>query len=122
MGQFKGSAVHYTGGRGSIVSNRAIHLVEPGGKAHLADSLIPDYGRSIGYIAPITDQVIVNTFDARDIIAMRYLIQGHDFLLNLVGQTSHIDSMENTYCDPEITDAKAPIDIAAVDCLLARGA
>jgi UDP-glucose 4-epimerase len=33
---------------------------------------------------------------------MKYLIQGQDFLFNLAGQTSHMDSMEDPYADLEI--------------------
>src|SRR5688572_19010741 len=33
---------------------------------------------------------------------MRYLVQGHDVLFNLAGQTSHMDSMQDPYTDLEI--------------------
>jgi UDP-glucose 4-epimerase len=33
---------------------------------------------------------------------MRYLVQGQDYLFNLAGQTSHMDSMEDPYTDLEI--------------------
>jgi len=33
---------------------------------------------------------------------MRYLVQRQDYLFNLAGQTSHLDSMENPYTDLEI--------------------
>jgi len=33
---------------------------------------------------------------------MDYLVQGHDFLFNLAGQTSHLDSMNDPYTDLEI--------------------
>jgi UDP-glucose 4-epimerase len=41
---------------------------------------------------------------------MKYLIQGKDFLFNLAGQTSHLDSMENPYPDLEI-NARAQLSI-----------
>jgi len=33
---------------------------------------------------------------------MAYLVQGQDFLFNLAGQTSHLDSMKNPFVDLEI--------------------
>jgi UDP-glucose 4-epimerase len=33
---------------------------------------------------------------------MHYLVQGYDYLFNLAGQTSHMDSMQNPYTDLEI--------------------
>jgi UDP-glucose 4-epimerase len=41
---------------------------------------------------------------------MRYLVQGQDYLFNLAGQTSHLDSMENPCVDLEI-NAKAQLFI-----------
>ena len=41
---------------------------------------------------------------------MKYLIKDQDYLLNLAGQTSHIDSMNDPYADLEI-NAKAQLSI-----------
>jgi UDP-glucose 4-epimerase len=41
---------------------------------------------------------------------MRYLVQGQDYLFNLAGQTSHVDSMQDPYADLEI-NAKAQLFI-----------
>ena len=38
----------------------------------------------------------------RDEYSMRYLVQGQDYLFNLAGQTSHLDSMQDPYTDLEI--------------------
>ena len=48
-------------------------------------------------IAPIREQVTVEIADIRDVRAMRDLLEGCDYLFNLAGQTSHVDSMT----DPE---------------------
>lgn len=110
MEQFKGSSVLITGGLGFIGSNLAIQLVELGAKVTLVDSLIPEYGGNLRNIAPIVDRVTVNISDVRDEHAMKYLIQGHDYLFNLAGQTSHLDSMENPYPDLEI-NARSQLSI-----------
>jgi len=41
---------------------------------------------------------------------MKYLIKEHDYLFNLAGQTSHIDSMNNPYADLEI-NARSQLSI-----------
>jgi UDP-glucose 4-epimerase len=91
-----------TGGLGFIGSNLAHRLVELGANVLLVDSLIPDYGGNLFNIAGIEDRVRVNIADVRDEYSMDYLVQGQDFLFNLAGQTSHIDSMRDPYTDLEI--------------------
>ncbi|HEY4743055.1 MAG TPA: NAD-dependent epimerase/dehydratase family protein, partial [Desulfuromonadaceae bacterium] len=48
--------------------------------------------------------------DVRDPHAMAYLIQGQDYLFNLAGQTSHLDSMTDPHTDLEI-NASAQLSI-----------
>ena len=91
-----------TGGLGFIGSNLAIRLVDLGAKVTLVDSLIPQYGGNLWNIEPIKDRVKVNISDVRDEHSMKYLVDGQDFLFNLAGQTSHIDSMEDPGTDLEI--------------------
>ena len=91
-----------TGGLGFIGSNLARRLVELGARVTLVDSLIPEYGGNLFNIAGIEDRVRVNIADVRDEYSMDYLVQGRDFLFNLAGQTSHLDSMQNPYTDLEI--------------------
>ncbi len=91
-----------TGGLGFIGSNLARRLVELGARVTLVDSLIPEYGGNLFNIAGIEDQVRVNIADVRDEYSMDYLVQGRDYLFNLAGQTSHLDSMSDPYTDLEI--------------------
>ncbi|MDK1024363.1 MAG: NAD-dependent epimerase/dehydratase family protein, partial [Gammaproteobacteria bacterium] len=49
-----------------------------------------------------------NICDVRDTYAMGYLVRDKDYLFNLAGQTSHIDSMHNPIDDLEI-NAKAQL-------------
>lgn len=99
-----------TGGLGFIGSNLAIRLVELGANVTLVDSLIPEYGGNLWNIEPIKGKVRVNISDVRDEHAMKYLVQGQDFLFNLAGQTSHVDSMNNPFPDLEI-NARAQLSI-----------
>ncbi len=107
---YKDKKVLITGGLGFIGSNLAIRLVELGSEVTLVDSLIPEYGGNLQNIEPIKNDVRINISDVRDIHSMRYLIKGQDFLFNLAGQTSHLDSMENPYTDLEI-NAHAQLSI-----------
>src|SRR5437667_1282866 len=99
---FTGRKVLITGGLGFIGSNLARRLVDLGARVTLVDSLIPEYGGNLFNIAGLEDHVQVNISDVRDQHSMRYLVQGQDYLFNLAGQTSHIDSMEDPYTDLEI--------------------
>ncbi len=110
MVSFDKKSILITGGLGFIGSNLAIRLVEVGANVTLVDSLIPEYGGNLWNIEPIKERVRINISDVRDEHAMKYLIQGQDYLFNLAGQTSHVDSMNNPFPDLEI-NAKAQLSI-----------
>jgi UDP-glucose 4-epimerase len=99
---FEGAHVLITGGLGFIGSNLAERLVTMGAHVTLVDSLIPEYGGNLFNIGCFADRVRVNISDVRDDHSMKYLIQGQDYLFNLAGQTSHMDSMSDPFTDLEI--------------------
>ena len=99
---YRGRKVLISGGLGFIGSNLARRLVESGAVVTLVDSLVPEYGGNLFNITGIEDKVRVNISDVRDTHSMRYLIQQQDYLFNLAGQTSHMDSMQDPYTDLEI--------------------
>src|SRR5215470_19828468 len=99
---FSGRRVLITGGLGFIGSNLAGRLVELGARVTLVDSLVPEYGGNLANITGIEDRVRVNISDVRDEHSMRYLVRGQDYLFNLAGQTSHMDSMTNPVIDLDI--------------------
>ena len=99
---FSGANVLITGGAGFIGSNLARTLVAMNAKVTLVDSFIPEYGGNLENIACIRDRVQLNIADVRDPHAMRYLIQGQNYLFNLAGQTSHMDSMTDPFTDLDI--------------------
>ena len=107
---FANRRVLITGGLGFIGSNLARRLVKLGATVTLVDSLIPEYGGNLFNIAGIENQVRVNISDVRDAHSMRYMVQGQDYLFNLAGQTSHMDSMQDPYTDLEI-NARAQLSI-----------
>jgi len=102
MACYNGKEILITGGLGFIGSNLARALVNLGARITLLDSLIPQYGGNLFNIADIRDKVEVNICDVRDPHAMKYLVQGKDYLFNLAGQTSHMDSMNDPQTDLDI--------------------
>jgi UDP-glucose 4-epimerase len=102
---FAGSDVLVTGGLGFIGSGLARRLVELGAKVTLVDSLIPEYGGNLFNIRDIRDRVTVDLTDVRDAAAMSSLIKKRQFLFNLAGQTSHLDSMTDPMTDLNINAA-----------------
>ena len=94
-----------TGGLGFIGSNLARALLAYGAQITLVDSLIPVYGGNLFNIDDIKAKVTVNISDVRDQYAMEHLLKGVDFLFNLAGQTSHLDSMLDPKSDLEINAA-----------------
>jgi dTDP-glucose 4,6-dehydratase/UDP-glucose 4-epimerase len=113
MNHYSNKHVLITGGLGFIGSNLARALVAQGAVVTLVDSLIPEYGGNPFNIVDIRDRVSVNICDVRDPFAMTYLIRGKDYLFNLAGQTSHLDSMTDPFTDLQI-NAAAQLSILEV--------
>src|SRR3954463_1643230 len=101
-GNFDGARVLITGGLGFIGSNLALRLVGRGSEVTVVDSLIPDYGGNRYNVEDIRDRIQINVSDVRDTHSLRHLVQDKDYLFNLAGQTSHLDSMTNPMPDLEI--------------------
>jgi len=102
---FEEKKVLITGGLGFIGSNLARKLVKLGAIVTIVDSLIPEYGGNLFNVQDIKDKVRINISDVRDPYSMKYLIQNQDYLFNLAGQTSHLDSMNDPHTDLEINVA-----------------
>ena len=99
---FKNKTALITGGLGFIGSSLARKLVGLGAEVTLVDSLIPQYGGNLANVEDLRGKVQVNISDVRDPHAMSYLIKDKDYLFNLAGQTSHMDSMTDPFTDLEI--------------------
>lgn len=99
---FAGKKVLITGGLGFIGSTLAARLLALDADITIIDSLIPEYGGNPFNIEPIRDKVHVNISDVRDLHSLPRHVQDKDFLFNLAGQTSHLDSMLHPIPDLEI--------------------
>jgi UDP-glucose 4-epimerase len=109
-GPFSGARVLITGGAGFIGSHIARRMVQAGAGVTIVDSLIPEYGGNLANIRDIESAVKLNIADVRDPHSMEYLVKGADFLFNVAGQTSHLDSMRNPFPDLDI-NARAQLVI-----------
>jgi len=107
---FKDKKVLITGGAGFIGSTLAHHLVQYGANITIVDSMIPDYGGNLHNLDGIRNKIRINFSDVRDRYSMEYLISDQDYLFNLAGQVSHIDSMRDPFSDLEI-NAKSQLSI-----------
>ncbi|MFM9081484.1 MAG: NAD-dependent epimerase/dehydratase family protein [Opitutaceae bacterium] len=99
---FAGRRVLITGGLGFIGSNLARTLVGLGARVSIVDSLVPEYGGNRRNLAGIAARVKVHIADVRDWPRLPDLVRGQDFLFNLAGQTSHMDSMTDPQTDLDI--------------------
>src|SRR3954464_7091142 len=108
--RYGGSRALVTGGLGFIGSHLSKALVDLGAEVTIVDSLIPEYGGNLYNVRDIADHVRINLSDIRDPWSIRTLVDGQDFIFNLAGQVSHIDSMEDPETDLDI-NCKAQLSL-----------
>jgi nucleoside-diphosphate-sugar epimerase len=108
--KFKGARVLITGGAGFIGSNLARRLIDEGAKVTIIDNFMPEYGANLENLRGIQREFILNISDIRDPHALRVFIKDQDYLFNLAGQTSHMDSMKDPFTDLDI-NVKAQVCI-----------
>ena len=110
MSVIENKKILITGGMGFIGSNLAQKMVNLNNKVTIVDSLIPEYGGNLRNIEDIKDNISVNLSDIRDEYSICEIVKNHDYLFNLAGQTSHMDSMQDPFTDLDI-NAKAQLSI-----------
>src|SRR5882724_1796495 len=115
---FAGKRVLITGGLGFIGSNLARALVRLGARVSIVDSLIPEYGGNRRNLAGVAGRVRVHVADVRDWSRLPQLVRGQDFLFNLAGQTSHMDSMSDPQTDLDINCARPLISRSVCGSLI----
>ena len=99
---FSGKRVLVTGGLGFIGSNLVRELVALGARVSVVDSLVPEYGGNRRNLAGLASRVTIHVADVRDWPRLPSLVRGQDYLFNLAGQTSHMDSMTDPITDLDI--------------------
>jgi len=102
---YNSSKVLVTGGLGFIGSTLSHRLVELGAEVTIVDSLFPNYGGNLFNISGIEQKVKIIKTDIRNKPQMLKAIEAKDYIFNLAGTLSHIDSMSNPFLDLEINCA-----------------
>ena len=110
MSVIENKKILITGGMGFIGSNLARKMVNLNNQVTIVDSLIPEYGGNLRNIEGFKDKISVNLSDIRDENSIFEIVKDHDYLFNLAGQTSHLDSMQDPFTDLDI-NAKAQLSI-----------
>lgn len=105
MKKYADANILITGGLGFIGSHLAKRLLSEGAIVTIADSLLPQYGGNLFNIDSIKQDVNIKIIDIRNRGEVDLLLRGKDFLFNLAGQTSHLDSMLDPRTDLEINAA-----------------
>jgi UDP-glucose 4-epimerase len=98
---YGGARALVTGGAGFIGSHVARRLVQLGASVTIVDGLIPDCGGNLFNVADLRGRARLQICDLRDRAAIDPLTAGQDFVFNLAGQVSHIDSMTDPLQDLE---------------------
>jgi UDP-glucose 4-epimerase len=103
---YQGRSVLITGGLGFIGSSLARRLVEIGGvEVAIVDALLPDQGGNRFNLAGMADRVTCHIAEIGRDPRIDQLVAGRDYIFNLAGSTSHVDSMLDPRRDLELNCA-----------------
>lgn len=104
--EYKGRSVLITGGLGFIGSNLARRLVEIGDvDVSIVDALLPDQGGNLFNIHEIKDRIHVHRANLNDDYVINHLVSGVDYIFNLAGNVSHLESVLYPQRDLELNCA-----------------
>jgi UDP-glucose 4-epimerase len=106
LNAYRGRSVLVTGGLGFIGSNLAHRLVEIGDvEVTLIDSMEKDQGGNLFNVDDIKDRVSIHIANLHDAAIVSHLVAGVDYVFNLAGNVSHLDSMSLPLRDLELNCA-----------------
>lgn len=117
--RFAGRRCVVTGGLGFIGSNLALALAAAGAAVTVVDALIPSHGGNPHNVAGAAAPIDVVVADIADRERMAPLVRDAEYVFNLAGQISHLDSMEDPLTD---FDLNARAHLAFLETLRAVGA
>jgi UDP-glucose 4-epimerase len=91
-----------TGGAGMIGSTIAHLAVAQGARVSILDAMLPLYGGNRFNLHGILDAIQFIEGDIRDLDLMRRVVPGYDYIFNLAGQVSYVDSNIEPLLDLDI--------------------
>ena len=115
--RFAGSRCVVTGGLGFIGSNLALALAAGGARVTVIDALIPSHGGNPHNLAGAAAPIEIVVADIADATRTAPLVRDADYVFNLAGQISHLDSMEDPLTD---FDLNARAHLAFLETLRAQ--
>jgi len=98
-GYFRKRPVLVTGGMGFIGSNLVHSLITLDARVTVLDNLSPAYGGNRFNLEGVADRAEFLEMDQGEPKALGPVVRRFDDIFNLVGQVSHVDSMENPFTD-----------------------
>ena len=107
---FAGRRCIVTGGLGFIGSNLALALAAAGAHVTVIDALIPSHGGNPHNVAAAAGAIDVVIADIADAARTAPLVRDADYVFNLAGQISHLDSMEDPLTDFDL-NARAHLSL-----------
>ncbi len=96
---FRDKKVIVTGGAGFIGASLAQRLVACGAKVHIVDAFREGCGANEHNLAGFRERCQLLRCDIADEESMRPLLRGADFVFDLAGRVSHVDSMSAPQTD-----------------------
>ena len=104
--EYRGRSVLITGGLGFIGSNLARRLIEIGGaEVIVLDAMLPGQGGNFHNVQDIRGEIKIHTADMGDDWIINHLVGGVDYIFNLAGNVSHLESMQRPLHDLELNCA-----------------
>ncbi len=91
-----------TGGAGMIGSTIAHLAVAQGARVSILDAMLPLYGGNRFNLRGILEAIEFIEGDIRDLDLMRRVVPGYDYIFNLAGQVSYVDSNTEPLLDLDI--------------------
>jgi UDP-glucose 4-epimerase len=100
---YRGRSVLITGGLGFIGSNLARRFVEMGDvEVVVVDALLPDQGGNPHNVSDVKNRLRIHVEDMGHDWVINHLVGGVDYIFNLAGNVSHLDSMQRPHRDLEL--------------------
>ncbi len=91
-----------TGGAGMIGSHIAELAAGQGARVTILDAMLPLYGGNPFNLQDIREEIEFIQGDVRDFDLVRKVVQGKDFIFNMAGQVSYVDSNQDPLLDLDI--------------------